>query len=85
MRIDHLHCHDEDRLSTLRSVFGSTSNITALRTILVVEGRAADNGSRRPADGRIYGFLSDQFGQLTVLSGGGKSECQTLIRTLTNY
>lgn len=74
--------NDEDRLSTLRSVFGSTSNITALRTILVVEGRAADKGSRRPADGRIYGFLSDQFGQLTVLSGGGKSECQTLIHTL---
>ncbi|MCR4346937.1 MAG: ATP-binding protein [Sulfuricaulis sp.] len=73
---------DEERLATLRAVFGSTSNVTALRTILVVEGRAADKGSRRPADGRIYGFLSDQFGQLTVLSGGGKSECQTLIRTL---
>jgi len=73
---------DEERLTTLRTVFGSTSNITALRTILVVEGRAADKGSRRPADGRIYGFLSDHFGQLTVLSGGGKSECQTLIRTL---
>ena len=74
--------NDEDRLATMRSVFGSTSNITALRTILVVEGRAADRNSRRPADGRIYGFLSDQFGQLTVLSGGGKSECQALIQTL---
>ncbi len=73
---------DEERLATLRAVFGSMSNVTALRTILVVEGRAADKGSRRPADGRIYGFLSDQFGQLTVLSGGGKSECQTLLRTL---
>jgi energy-coupling factor transporter ATP-binding protein EcfA2 len=73
---------DEERLATLRTVFGSTSNVTALRTILVVEGRAADKGSRRPADGRVYGFLSDQFGQLTVLSGGGKSECQSLIRTL---
>lgn len=74
--------NDEERLTTLRAIFGSTSNITALRTILVVEGRAADKGSRRPADGRIYGFLSDQFGQLTVLSGGGKSECQALIHTL---
>lgn len=74
---------DEERLATMRSVFGSTSNVTALRTILVVEGRAADKGSRRPSDGRVYGFLSDQFGQLTVLSGGGKAECQGLIRALT--
>jgi energy-coupling factor transporter ATP-binding protein EcfA2 len=74
--------NDEERLATLRTVFGSTSNVTALRTILVVEGRAADKSSRRPADDRVYGFLSDQFGQLTVLSGGGKSECQSLIRTL---
>ncbi len=74
--------NDEERLALLRGVFGSTANITALRTILVVEGRAADQSSRRPADARIYGFLSDQFGQLTVLSGGGKLECETLIRTL---
>ena len=74
--------NDEERLALLRGVFGSTANITALRTILVVEGRAADQSSRRPSDARIYGFLSDQFGQLTVLSGGGKSECETLIRTL---
>jgi energy-coupling factor transporter ATP-binding protein EcfA2 len=73
---------DEEKLATLRAVFGSTSNITALRTILVVEGRGADRASRRPADGRVYGFLSDQFGQLTVLSGGGKSECQALVRVL---
>jgi energy-coupling factor transporter ATP-binding protein EcfA2 len=74
--------NDEDRLATIRAVFGSTSNITAMRTVLVVEGRAADKGSRRPADGRIYGFLSDRFGQLTVIAGGGKSECQTLLRSL---
>lgn len=53
-----------------------------MRTVLVVEGRAADKGSERPADGRVYGFLSDRFGQLTVIAGGGKSECQTLIRSL---
>lgn len=74
--------NDEDRLATIRSVFGSTSNITAMRTVLVVEGRAADKGSRRPADGRVYGFLSDRFGQLTVIAGGGKSECQNLLRNL---
>lgn len=73
---------DEDRLNALRTLFGSTSNVTALRTVLVVEGRGADKGSRRPADARIYGFLSDRFGQLTVISGGGKSECQALVRSL---
>ncbi len=75
---------DEERLATLRTVFGSTSNVTALRTVLVVEGRGADRTSRRPTDGRIYGFLSDQFGQLTVLAGGGKAECQRLVRTLND-
>jgi ABC-type Mn2+/Zn2+ transport system ATPase subunit len=73
---------DEGRLTLMRSVFGSTSNITALRTILVVEGRSADKSSKRPADGRVYGFLSDRFGQLTVLAGGGKFECQSLVKTL---
>lgn len=73
---------DEDRLQTLRSLFGSTSNVTALRTVLVVEGRAADKGNKRPADARVYGFLSDRFGQLTVIAGGGKFECQALVRSL---
>jgi hypothetical protein len=73
---------DEERLEALRTLFGSTSNVTALRTVLVVEGRAADASSRRPADARIYGFLSDRFGQLTVIAGGGKSECQSLVRSL---
>jgi hypothetical protein len=75
---------DEDKLNALRSLFGSTSNVTALRTILVVEGKSADKGGRRPADARIYGFLSDRFGQLTVLSGGGKSECTALVKALNS-
>ena len=75
---------DEDRLNTLRHLFGSTSNVTALRTVLVVEGRGADSSNRRPADARVYGFLSDRFGQLTVIAGGGKSECQALVRALNN-
>ncbi len=46
---------DDQRLKLIRQVFGSTSNITAMRKVLVVEGRAADRNSRRPADARIYG------------------------------
>jgi hypothetical protein len=75
---------DDARLRLLRDVFGSTSNVTAMRTLLVVEGRAADRGSRRPSDARIYGFLSDRFGQLTIISGGGKDECKALAGTLEN-
>lgn len=73
---------DEEKLCTLRALFGSTSNVTAMRTVLVVEGRAADKASRQPADARVYGFLSDRFGQLTVIAGGGKSECRALVRSL---
>ena len=73
---------DEEKLSTLRSLFGSTSNVTALRTILVVEGKSLNDIGRRPSDARIYGFLSDRFGQLTVLAGGGKSECKALVKSL---
>jgi hypothetical protein len=72
----------EDRLVALRSLFGSTSNATALRTVLVVEGRSPEKNSRKPADSKVYGFLSDRFGQLTVIAGGGKSECKTLVRAL---
>lgn len=72
----------EERLLAIRSLFGSTSNATALRTVLVVEGKNADKSSRRPADAKIYGFLSDRFGQLTVIAGGGKSECKALVRAL---
>ncbi len=72
----------EERLGAIRALFGSTSNVTALRTVLVVEGKSADKSSRRPSDAKIYGFLSDRFGQLTVISGGGKSECKALVRAL---
>lgn len=72
----------EERLATIRTLFGSTSNATALRTVLVVEGKSADKSSRRPADAKIYGFLSDRFGQLTVIAGGGKSECKALVKAL---
>jgi hypothetical protein len=74
----------EERLAAIRTLFGSTSNATALRTVLVVEGKSADKSSRRPADAKIYGFLSDRFGQLTVIAGGGKSECKTLVRALND-
>lgn len=73
---------DEDRLQLMREVFGSTSNVTAMRKVLVVEGKTAFSQSRRSSDARIYGFLSDRFGQLSIVAGGGRSECQAVVRRL---
>ena len=75
---------DNDRLNLMRDVFGSTSNITAMRNILVVEGRKSDNRSRRASDERILSFLSDRFAQLTIRSGGGKDQCKSLAQSLTD-
>lgn len=73
---------DEERLSLLRQLFGTTSNVTAMRRLLVVEGATATQDSRRASDARIYGFLSDRFGQLSILSGGGRAQCATLAAQL---
>ena len=73
----------DEKLEMLREVFGSTSNMTAMRPILVVEGRKADNDSRGPADEKILSFLSDRFAQLIVLPGGGKEQCKVLAQSLS--
>ena len=74
---------DDEKLHLLRDVFASTSNITAMRTILVVEGRKADDDSRGAADEKILSFLSDRFAQLTILAGGNKNQCKTLAHSLS--
>lgn len=73
---------DDERLMLIRDLFGSTSSITAMRRVLVVEGAAAGRQSKRPSDVRVYGFLSPRFGQLTVVAGGGRSECLSLVQRL---
>jgi len=73
---------DDEKLRLLRDLFGSTSNVTAMRRVLVVEGAAATAQSRRASDARIYGFLSDRFGQLSIISGGGRSQCEALVAHL---
>ena len=75
---------DDEKLALLRDVFGSTSNITAMRKILVVEGRKEDETSERPSDARIYSFISEHFNQLTIMPGGGKAECKRLTESLTD-
>ena len=73
----------DEKLQMMRDVFGSTTNITAMKKILVVEGGKAHDGSRRATDERILGFLSNQFSQFTIMSGGGKAECKVLARSLS--
>ena len=75
---------DEEKLQLLRDVFGSTSNITAMRPIVVVEGKREDQRSKRAADARIYAFLSDEFSRVTIRPAGGKSECKKLANSLNN-
>ena len=74
---------DDERLELMREIFGSTSNITAMRKVLVVEGRKENNLSRRAADARIYSFFSPEFNQITILPAGGKIECKKLAGSLT--
>ena len=71
---------DDERLRVIKDVFGQISNVTAMRPILVVEGK--DDATRSAADSRIYSFLSDQFNRITIVSGGGKSECVRLRESL---
>ena len=74
---------DDEKLELMREAFGSTSNITAMRNFLVVEGQKTDSASRRATDEKIYGFLSDKFAHLTILPGGNKDQCKTLAQSLS--
>ena len=74
---------DDEKLELMREAFGSTSNITAMRNFLVVEGQKTDSASRRATDEKIYGFLSDKFARLTILPGGNKDQCKTLAQSLS--
>ena len=74
--------NDNERLQLLRDVFGSTSNITAMRPILVVEAKEGDRSSRRAMDARIYSFLSDEFNRITIVPAGGKTKSTKVAKTL---
>lgn len=73
---------DEERLSFLRSIFGSTSNITALQPIIVVEGVTQGKNSSSTSDRKLYRALHKKFDAITLISGGGKSECIKLVEGL---
>jgi ABC-type cobalamin/Fe3+-siderophores transport system ATPase subunit len=71
---------DEERLHFLRDVFGTTSNYTAMQRVVVVEGQ--NESSSTVPDRKLYRALNPHFDHLTVISGGGKSECIKLVDSL---
>ena len=72
-----------EKLEMMRDIFGSTSNITAMRPILVVEGRKADESSKSPEDSKIFELLSNEFARFSLVSGGSKNQCKVLAQSLT--
>lgn len=73
---------DEQRLRFLREVFGTTSNLTAMQPIVVVEGMDERDGKRNASDRKLYRALHPGFDGVTLVPGGGKSECKKLLGVL---
>jgi len=75
---------DEEKLSTLRHLFGTTSNITAMQPVIVVEGAYDTAASAVVGDRKLYRALHKGFDQALVIPGGSKGECIKLVRLLNN-
>jgi hypothetical protein len=73
---------DEEKLAALRSLFGSTQNLTSLQPVIVLEGAGDDGAGHTVADRRLYRALHHGFDLATLISGGGKRECIALVRAL---
>ena len=73
---------DEERLAALRTLFGSTHNLTSLQPVIVLEGAADDRGGHTIPDRRLYRALHPGFDRATLVSAGGKRECVALARAL---
>ncbi|MEX2490423.1 MAG: AAA family ATPase [Nitrospirales bacterium] len=72
---------DEDRLATLRSLFGSVHNLTSMLPVIVVESVSTEQGRAVP-DRQLYRALHPAFDRATLIAGGGKRECISLRRAL---
>lgn len=73
---------DEARLQFLRETFGGARNLTALQPVLIVEGAHEKDTTSVLADRKVYRALSPNFDRVTVIAGGGKSECFKLREVL---
>jgi energy-coupling factor transporter ATP-binding protein EcfA2 len=75
---------DEERLLFIREVFGSTSNLTAMQPVVIVEGVHERDATRVTADRKLYRRFHDGFDRTSMIAGGGKSECRSLLNALNN-
>lgn len=73
---------DDERLQLLRQLFGTTSNITAMQPIVVVEGTSEEKATSVLADRKLYRALHPRFDGVVVVPGGGVSECERLAGAL---
>lgn len=73
---------DEERLHVLRQLFGTTSNITAMQSLVVVEGTYETAASNVVTDRKLYRALHPGFDTVLVVPGGGKAECMKLVAAL---
>lgn len=73
---------DEERLAFLRGTFGSTSNLTAMQSVVIVEGVTENDAAKVLPDRKLYRALHTGFDKVTLLSGGGKAECKALLKVL---
>ncbi len=73
---------DEERLQLMRQLFGTTSNITAMQPIIVVEGTSEEKASSVMPDRKLFRVLHPRFDSVVVVPGGGVSECHRLVGAL---
>lgn len=76
--------NDEERLALLRDVFGTTSNLTAMQPLIVVEGPETPTTGKSVADRKLYRALHPGFDRAVLISGGGKAECIRLVQSLNS-
>jgi energy-coupling factor transporter ATP-binding protein EcfA2 len=76
---------DDERLKTLQEVFGTTSNLTAMQPVVVVEGILQTEKAATISDRKLYRAMNPGFDKVTLLPGGGKSECIKLLQSLNQF
>lgn len=69
---------DEERLTFLRNTFGTTSNLTAMQPVVLAEGVSDEKATNVVGARQMFRALSPKFDSVTLVAGGGKSECLKL-------
>ncbi len=74
---------DENKLDLINEVFGRRSDLTAMKSIVIVEGKELTPNSQSSSDRKIYELLDLRFRRITVTPSSSKSECITKARSLS--